>query len=428
MIGILGGGFAGLMLGSLLGDKAEVLEASDTPGGLCKTLTVNGFSFDIGGHVLFSKDKEALQVELDALGDNVALLPRTNRVLYKGKIVNWPLENALHELEPWERVEAGESLLGMREIRSRNFGDWLESTFGDWLYENYLRPYNDKLWKTPLEEMSTQWVGRVPQPTTADILRGVAGLPSEGYKHQLEMYYPRKGGFGALTDALAKRCVNEITNESTLRPGRPIKKLKRLESGQWDVYTQTPDDWSQLVFRYDRLISTLPITTLFECLGDVPEHVQEAARGLRFNPITVVLVAVKGELPEYTAIYVPHKESPYHRLTFPKAFSKEHCPEGWSSVACEVTGPNDPELQWKVHASLVRDGIVKREGDILVSHVHTEPYGYPVYTHSYQERMQVIREYTESRGIILLGRWGEHSYWNTDTVTRRCIDLAKEFG
>ena len=54
-IGILGGGISGLTLQRFLTHPSEVLEKASRPGGLCRTFWKDGFGFDIGGHILFSK-------------------------------------------------------------------------------------------------------------------------------------------------------------------------------------------------------------------------------------------------------------------------------------------------------------------------------------------------------------------------------------
>jgi len=79
VLGILGGGLSGLVLASRLRD-AEVLEAEPTPGGLCRSLTVEGFTFDPhGSHILYSKDANALAFYEDLLRDNVCRRRRNTR-------------------------------------------------------------------------------------------------------------------------------------------------------------------------------------------------------------------------------------------------------------------------------------------------------------------------------------------------------------
>jgi len=71
-IGILGGGISGIALAAHLGDDVEVLEKRARIGGLCGTISEQGFTFDAAGpHIMFSKNKEVLGLMVEALGDNV---------------------------------------------------------------------------------------------------------------------------------------------------------------------------------------------------------------------------------------------------------------------------------------------------------------------------------------------------------------------
>lgn len=71
---ILGGGLTGITLARLLRERGEevvVLEAGREIGGLCRSRTESGFTFDIGGsHIIFSRDREVLYLMLGWLGDN----------------------------------------------------------------------------------------------------------------------------------------------------------------------------------------------------------------------------------------------------------------------------------------------------------------------------------------------------------------------
>jgi protoporphyrinogen oxidase len=63
---ILGGGLSGLSVAHYLGGKCLVLEAEESPGGLCRSFHKAGFTYDIGGHILFSKDRELLESRIIA--------------------------------------------------------------------------------------------------------------------------------------------------------------------------------------------------------------------------------------------------------------------------------------------------------------------------------------------------------------------------
>ena len=73
---ILGGGLAAISTAYFLQDRQDIdeiiiLEKEETTGGLCRSFHVGKYVYDIGPHILFSIDKEILQLMLDVLENNV---------------------------------------------------------------------------------------------------------------------------------------------------------------------------------------------------------------------------------------------------------------------------------------------------------------------------------------------------------------------
>ena len=71
-IAVLGGGLSAISLAYFLQDDARVkeitiLEKEDAIGGLCRSIHKDGYTYDIGPHILFSKDKEMLNLMLDVV-------------------------------------------------------------------------------------------------------------------------------------------------------------------------------------------------------------------------------------------------------------------------------------------------------------------------------------------------------------------------
>src|SRR5690349_9485208 len=102
-VGILGGGISGLTLQRFLKHPSLVLEKDSVPGGLCRTFWKDGFGYDIGGHILFTKHKNVHDLVTELLGDNINHCRRLNKILIKGRYVKYPFENDLAALEPMDR-------------------------------------------------------------------------------------------------------------------------------------------------------------------------------------------------------------------------------------------------------------------------------------------------------------------------------------
>jgi protoporphyrinogen oxidase len=266
---IFGGGLTGLTLNYLLtqrGFVVEVLEKEKDFGGLMRTLRKDGFTFDFcGSHVIFSKNNVPLEFLLKLIGDNKVRRKRNTKVLYNGSYIKYPFENGLADLPKQENFECLyafiENLLakGRSKLeKPANLKEWFYYTFGKGIAEKYLVPYNQKIWKHPLQEMTLEWAERIPNPPAADIVKSSLGIETEGYTHQLYFYYPKRRGIQALIESLEKRAIgNKIS-------GFKVKKVQK-EGKSWVV----SDGKEKRV--YDKVISTMPIQALIKAM-DAPKE------------------------------------------------------------------------------------------------------------------------------------------------------------
>lgn len=424
-VGILGGGVSGLFVARFLGGDVDVLEADDRVGGLARTFGGDGFLSDIGGHILFSKDEEALAHEIHALGGNVRQGVRKNVILYNGLHVKYPFENGIGVLPKEEIVDILATFIEnpKRDSKPTNFREWLYHVFGSGLTDRYMLPYNEKIWKTPAEQMSTEWVDRVPRPPLRDLLKSGVGIETEGYTHQLYFKYPEEGGFEALPRSVAAGLGSKITT------GFRVTKLAKVDGG-WAVTSANGE-----TREYRNVVCTLPINALFDALGHerVPSEVVRAATNLRFNSLRVVLIGVDGPSSDYTALYVPSPSSLYHRVCYNHVFSPKMCPPGMSSISCEITvrpgsdedGWSDERLLDRCVTDLTRDGVIQ-PGRVVHRSVHRERYAYVVYDLGYADRVKVVRDFCDGEGIHLAGRFAEYRYVNTDACVRRALDLSRQ--
>lgn len=422
----MGGGLTGLTIAYCLQKnprtfQVEVLEKDRVCGGLLKTIRQNGFTFDHGGaHIIYSKDKKAVDFMLSILGSNCFRKRRNNKIYFKGHLVKYPFENGLSDLSRQDNFECLYHYLNDRRPEPRNFKQWIYGTFGKGIAEKYLIPYNRKIWNYPLEKMSSHWVEeRVPRPPAEDVIRSALGIPTEGYTHQLHFYYPKRGGIQALINAM-ERQLPAVFNDFE------VKKVGK-RNGSWMVSN------GETSREYDILISTIPIFDLVGALDQVPSRVESALKGLKYNSLITVMLGLEGDhRPKYTAIYFPDPAVKFNRVGFPHVFSGYNAPPGKSSLVAEITArQNDPvwrssdrRLLQEVIRDLHQRKLIDKRS-VCLGQVRRHKYAYVIYDRNYQKNVRTVLRFAGSRDIWLCGRFSEYEYLNMDACVSRAVNLAE---
>lgn len=423
-IGILGGGISGVSLAAHLGDDVEVVEKRARIGGLCGTIVEDGFTFDAAGpHIMFSKNKEVLNLMVAALGENVHQRRRENKIWFKGRLVKYPFENDLAALAPQDNFECiyGYIVNPSADDVPANLAEWSYKTFGTGISEKYFIPYNEKIWNYPATKLGLEFVERIPKPPMEDVLKSSIGIATEGYLHQLHFYYPVEGGYESLVHAFAAKVRGQ------LRTNWRVAAVAR-DGKQWRVTSSDGEERT-----YGTLVSTLPIHELLKVWTDAPDDVHRLVAPLRYNSLINILIGCNEDRGyPYTALYVPDPDLLFHRLSFPKAFS-EHCvPAGSSSVMAEITTNEGRDGIWEMTdeqiiertiGELARTGLVDRSTIVYRKAVRFQ-YGYPVYDLDYRANVTAMRDAVAATGLHLLGRFAQFDYINSDVCIERAIALA----
>jgi len=180
---VIGGGLSGLTFAHFY-KNSEVFEKEEVAGGLARSVYDSGYTFDLGSHIIFSKNKAVLDFMLSLIKENRIKHRRNTKILYHGRYVKYPFENGLGDLPKKEAFECAADYIDAYlkrekgELRApKNFREWMVYRFGKGITKKYLYPYNKKVWSTPPEKMATFWVeGRVPQPSVRDVLKACIGL------------------------------------------------------------------------------------------------------------------------------------------------------------------------------------------------------------------------------------------------------------
>lgn len=429
-IAILGAGVSGLALartlveGGLPLDDLSLFEAAPVAGGLCRSKTVDGFTYDVaGGHILFSKDTAAMQWMKDCAGGDAAFeqRDRNTKIRFGDRWVHYPFENGIGDLPPQANFDCLAGYVKAwhaRQVDSseapKDFAAWIRWRFGAGIADHFMDPYNEKIWKRPLSEITSDWVaGRIPDAPVEDVLRAAVGIRTEGYTHQSIFYYPKNGGFQAITDGMAS------TLTSRIRLSTRVEEVRR-KGESWLVNGE----------EFDRVVCTLPLDLVPSFVEGVEASAADAMSGLEYNGLISFLVALdRPEHPDLSWIYMPHKsQGPANRVTYMSNYAENNAPEGKTSFLIEIThrgGAPYPgaELEQEVLAGLAHSGIMTRE-EVLFTDRHQVERAYVVYDESHKRRRQAGLDWMESNGLIPLGRFGRYDYDNSD----QCVIKARALG
>ena len=394
-IGILGAGLSGLSLAHFLQKKPgvrriEILEKEHEAGGLCRSFFIRGVPFDIGPHIIFSKDEESREFILARLAGNLSRLRRSNKILYKGRLVKYPFENELSALPEADRRCCLDSFLHnpYEGYRPATMLQFFLATFGEGITNCYLRPYNEKIWKFDPAFMDTQMVDRIPKP--------IGSLP--------------------------KALLRGLGPKAEVLTGAAAARVSRVRGG-WRVV-----DSRGVERRYDRLISTIPLPELALAMSPrLPAAVDDAIGGLKYNSIIICVMRFpKDCIGDNFALMVPDRDALFHRVSkldflMPARRGRAQA----STLMAEITfrdggsvsGMSDAAIRSRVNADLIRAGCVPKGARPLACEIRRFTYAYVIYDLNHRRNLGIIRAHLEGRmGLTLCGRFGEFEYLNMDAV------------
>jgi len=229
VIVVLGAGLSGLSAALHLQDTrdVQVFEREDRPGGLCRSVVKDGFTFDLTGHLLHLRRPEIRDLVMRLIPEERFMkIDRRAFIHSHGVLTPYPFQVNTHGLPPevvaecvtgfFDAVLAGS--VGQEEVARISFKEWVQRTFGAGIARHFMIPYNEKLWLTDLDEVTCDWVSwSIPRPSLAEVVDGALGISRKAFGYNPTFLYPKQGGIQVLPSALAARAGSHAHTEHEWR-------------------------------------------------------------------------------------------------------------------------------------------------------------------------------------------------------------------
>ncbi len=388
-----------------------LLEGAGHPGGLAASFVdARGFTWDIGGHVVFSHCAyfDAVLDSLFAPGE-WTFHEREAWIHMRGRLLPYPFQHNLWRLP---KAEVADCLAGLIEARlrpaaaPRDFAAYLLARFGAGLCRSFLFAYNGKVWGYPPARLGCDWVKeRVAEIDLERVVRNtILERDDPDWGPNRSLRYPLRGGTGGLWT----RCAERLPQER-LRFNAPVGAI---DSGARLVRTR-----DGVEHRYDALISTVPLPALCGLAG-LPGLGEQNLLSTVTHAIGIGLAgAPPPELPRANWIYFPEPDCPFYRVTLLSNYSPHVVPDPsrhWS-LLCEVSEsklqPVDAgRLVSATVKGLVATGMIRSSADVISTWHHRAAPGYPVPSCGRDAVLDRITPVLEARGIYSRGRHGAWKY------------------
>ena len=391
---ILGAGPAGLTFANMLLEHGEkdflVLERNPEAGGLCRSTEVDGSPFDIGGgHFLDVKDPGVTSFMFRFLPeDEWDRYERDSRIDLYGDIIGSPIEANIWQLPEdkqkryLDAIECAGCNTG-KDMPAR-FTEWIEWKLGKAIAEDYMLPYNRKMFGEDLDSLGTYWLEKLPNVSYEETKMSCVNKKAYGTQPgHARFMYPKKYGYGEAFLRMAGALGENIRYNEKVTS---IDYENRIVNG---------------IYSADNIVVTIPWNSVDKHIG-LSDKLYKNLYDLKYSSI---VTEYDPEMLDTKAhwIYYPDPGKSYHRILVRHNF----CPGSkgyWTET--NLARYDEAVAQKKGKSYFVND------------------YAYPLNTIGKQEKIKEFLDFTATRNIIGLGRWGQWQHFNSDVVMRLAMDLA----
>jgi len=425
---IVGSGIAGLSVAYHLKENGHEFIIIDIkkPGGLCSTIRSRGFFFDITGHVIHCQTEYYTKFIKRIMGKNLLYLKRKAYFIFRQHLAPYPFQVYFYKIP--EKNVVDECINGLidviksESITPKNFKEWIIANFGMGISKYFMIPYNEKVWRFPLEQMSLHWVNKyVPKLDPKYLLKIVkaASTTEKEYGYNVYFFYPKEGGIQAVIDSIIMKMGEEFN-----------KSFKMLRLNKVDPFKKEATLSNGMRIKWKRIITTIPLPEFVSILKRVPVSIKSYTRKLKCVSLLSLNLGIKGKLEtDAHWIYFPERNVPFHRVVIQSNLSPYVAPDSTYSLIVEKSFKFGDKIHRKniinrMITQLRKIGLIKSKDDILSVNVNYIKYAYPIYDFDWHESRSKVLSFLKQHDIYSIGRFGSWEYLSMEDAFMQGKDVT----
>jgi len=389
----------------------KVLEKNSYAGGLATSIVDSkGYTWDIGGHVIHSHYPYFDAMFKDVMKSDLFDHRRNAWIRMFDTWIPYPFQNNIHRLPLRIRNEC---LAGLKKIsllkrtkkKNENFSHWIRHSFGIGIAKYFLKPYNEKVWSHPIDDLSVTWVGERLSPVRIKRIEENIRLQRDdaSWGPNATFLYPKRGGNGELWKRVAQRLTHHI---------HFVTNVLKINTESSTITTNSE------TIQYDHVLTTLPLTLLERMISgvNIPHH----SGVLYSNTVLIVGLGIRGAIPSDLAtkcwMYFPDKSIPFYRATVLSNYSKMNVPADHWSLLLEISFQHGnintvtDEIINTCIQGAIKTGLLNVSHNIDQTWSLTVPYGYPIPSLGRDAYLRETIPIFDTAHVYSRGRFGGWKY------------------
>lgn len=406
---IIGAGLTGISTAYHLEQQGifdyKMFEKQPEPGGLCRSVMQDGFTFDFTGHLLHIGDPYFRSLIEKIVGfDQFNTINRRSFVYSQDTFTAYPYQINLHGLPPDTIVNCIKGYINRPAIDApKTFREWVLANFGSGFGEHFFFPYQEKIFAYPVDKLTASWTSKfVPSTSLEQILYGALSHQSEsrvGYNAQF--FYPKQGGIYSWVKQFAHTLTQPIYTDMGVKTIDIKTKEILFDNGHIEPY--------------DTLINTIPLDTFLGCLKEPSNSfVQSAQNHLKCNQVVNFNLGIDHPISNKHWIYYPEKQYPFYRLGFPHNFAASMAPSGCSSLYGEFAhidqSPEWIDTTLEKSINKVKQLFSFNDENIITQVTMHISHAYVIFDQWRDANLPHIHAHLNKHALYSIGRYGAWKY------------------